>query len=151
MKPPFKLSLRGATRRHVASNFEDDLGRTKQGFQNECDVNRIVKRFHETGMPPPFLKGEGGYGFAPSQTFTEAMQMVASVKSQFEGMPSRIRTHFDNDPAKFLDAAHDPDRTDELIELGLLPEPESELVTEPLIEPPEAPKTEPESPESASN
>lgn len=102
----------------------DDPGRTQQHFKNECDVNRIVSRFAETGLPPTFAKGEGQYGFASAQTFTEAMHIVAAATSEFEGLPSNVRAHFNNDPTAFLDAADDPERRSEFVRLGLLAEPD---------------------------
>lgn len=117
-------------------------GRTQQHFRDECDVNRIVKRFSETGVITHLNKREGTYGFASSQSFQESAFIVAEAKSQFESLPSGIRAHFENDPGKFLECVNDPEREAELIELGLI-EPELEAVEE---QPPEAPSEPPPAP-----
>lgn len=124
-------------------------GSTQQHFKDVCDINGIVNRFKSTGVITHLARRQGSYGFASAQSFTEAAFIVANVTSEFAAMPAKIRTHFDNNVAAFLDAAQDPDRRPELEELGLLeplPTPEVEDpppgLSEPLPNPaPEAPKT----------
>lgn len=105
--------------------FPDD-GLTQQHFKKECDINRIVKRFTDTGVVEHVARHPGRYANVPAQSFTDAMFLVASMRSEFEGLPSKIRSHFDNDVAKFLEATQDPDRQSELVEIGLYePQPEA--------------------------
>ncbi len=108
-------------------------GKTQQHFTNEVDINRIVKRFSETGVLPTG-HGTPEYGFASSQTFTEAMNMVAAATQNFMLLPSEVRTHFNNSPAAFLDAT-----LEELQELGLEPAPEVKEPEEPAGTPLPAP------------
>lgn len=129
-------------------------GRTQQHFKDECDINRIVKRFSETGIVTHLAHSSPQYGFASAQNFTDAAFIVAEAKSQFEALPAKIRAHFENDPAEYLDAVQDESRHAEFVELGLLPEPLPEPSPEPedpatglsetrteAPDPPEAPET----------
>lgn len=124
----------------VNRTFTDISGpdRAKQSFKDECDINRIVKQFKDTGQVTHVRDSQGEYGFATAQTFDEAMRIVANANSQFALLPSKVRAHFDNDPAKFLDASQDDARRPEFVELGLLealPEPEPEIPPEASQEP----------------
>lgn len=120
-------------------------GKTQQHFKDECDINRIVSHFQETGQINHLRASQPEYGFASSQSFTEAMYIVAQAEQEFAALPSAIRSHFSNNPAEFLDAAHDETRRPEFVELGLLeplPRIEVEVPAEPLSEAlPQAPDT----------
>lgn len=115
---------------------------TQQHFQEECDVNRIVKRFAATGIIDHVKNSQPQYGYCPSVDFTEAAFTMAESKSRFAELPSEIRKHFGNDPLELLKAAENPERRDEFVELGLLdpipPETEAPEL-EPLAAPTEPP------------
>lgn len=104
----------------TAISFKDAPSKTQQHFQDECDITRIMQRFADTGLITHAAKSAARYGYASSQTFTEAMQTVATAKEEFAQLPSELRAKFNNDPAQFLDAAADPDQRDTFVELGLL-------------------------------
>lgn len=118
------------------------VSRTKQSFKNECDVNRIVARFADTGILTHTNSRNPQYGFASAQSFTEAAYLVAEARDNFMQLPANIRSAFNNDPAEFLDAASDPERQQELADLGLieplpLPIPTDEVAShEPSLDPP---------------
>lgn len=125
---------------------------TQQHFKEECDINRIVKRFADTGILDHVQAATPAYGYASSQSFTEAMQIVAKAQQEFEQLPSKIRAHFKNDPVLFLDAMQDPESRPELEKLGLIapleietpePAPPPDDPAQPISQPPE-PKKEPE-------
>lgn len=96
-------------------------GRTKQAHKDECDVNQILKRYRATGQLHHVSKFTGVYADVSEVTdFREAVDRVEKAKEVFAGLSSRVRKHFGNSPAAFLDAATDPSRREELKELGLL-------------------------------
>lgn len=97
--------------------------RTKQSFKDECDINLIIKKYKQTGQITHLANSQGEYGFATSQTFDQAMRIVADAQSQFEELPATVRAHFDNNPAAFLDAAQDESRRSEFVDLGLIIDP----------------------------
>lgn len=135
-------------RKKIVSTFPDP-GRTQQHFKEECDVNNIVKRFAQTGVYDHVAAGIPRYAHCSSQSFTEAKFMIAEINSHFERLPAETRRHFENDPEKFVAAHEDPERRDELVELGLAePLPESENEPDEAPDPPVAdppPEAAPES------
>lgn len=99
---------------------------TKQSFKAECDVNNIVRRYRQSGMPLPSNPGAIYGDVSAVGSFQEALATVERGEEMFMSLPASVRKAFDNDPAAFLDALHDPDATDKLRELGLVEIPASE-------------------------
>ena len=95
-------------------------GRTKQAFKDECDINKIMARYQQTGIDEFAHRHKGQFSDVTGYDFQEAMQTVASAQSLFHELPSSIRTRFENDPGKFLDFVHDPDNASEMHEMGLM-------------------------------
>lgn len=114
------------------------FGRTKQSFKDDADINVIVSRFLKSGYLPPAVQ-EPRFGDVSGLEFQEAMQLVAVAQSQFEALPSVVRSRFKNDPAAFLDFVGNPDNAPELIEMGLATAPVAPLEPEAPIEAPVAP------------
>lgn len=100
------------------------VGRTKQSFKAECDINTIVSRFLRTGVLDFANKNQPRYGDTTGIEYQSAMQVVASAKTLFNELPAALRDRFENEPALFLDFIQDPRNRDEARELGLL-KPES--------------------------
>ena len=115
-------------------------GKTQQHFKESCDVNNIVAHFTQTGIDPHADRiGKQKFGYASSQSFSEALRATAEINSAFAELPSATRAHFQNDPASWLDAQ-------------LTPEAPSEEITPPESpqEPSTAPTPTPDTPESGS-
>lgn len=106
------------------------LGRTKQSFKAECDINTIVSRFLRTGIMDFATKNEARYGDTTGIDYQMATLTVARAKSLFNDLPAALRDRFENEPAKFLDFVQDDKNRAEALELGLLkpkePSPEEE-------------------------
>jgi len=137
-------------RQKVGLSCADSESVTQQHFKEECDINTIVKRYSQTGLITHVNKSQPNYGYATSQSFTEAMHMVATATEEFEKLPSEIRAHFDNDTAKYLDAIQDESRVDELAEIGLIEKPTPDPIEEPKIEPPAPEEPSTSTPEGSS-
>lgn len=101
-------------------NQTGQVSLTQQHFQEECDINVIMKRYLQTGQVTHLQKTQAQYGYAPALTFTEAMHTVAYATEEFLQLPSEVRAHFNNDPAQFLDAAADETQRPVFEDLGLL-------------------------------
>lgn len=96
-------------------------GRTKQSHKDECDVNKIIKQFHKTGMISHARTHRGFYDdFIGATDYKSALDMIREADEMFMTIPSTIRKQFDNDPAKFLDFVQDPDNREEMQAMGLL-------------------------------
>lgn len=91
---------------------------TEQSFAYETDINNIVKRGVQSSLPPNNQKPIFGQTFSPNQ-YSEALNTIASAKSQFEELPSHIRHKFENNPAKLLAFCSDEKNYEEAVKLGL--------------------------------
>lgn len=93
----------------------------QQHFREECDINNIMARYEKTGLIEHAARFGGRYeDVTAGLDYHEACNMIIRAQEAFATLPARVRAHFDNDPAAFLAAVEDPDRKDELRELGLL-------------------------------
>jgi len=94
----------------------------KQSFKDECDINRIMRKYLNTGTIPQGLS-VGRYGdFSDGCDYLEAQVTLKNAEAQFLALPAQLRKELDNDPAKFLDWIHDERNLDELHRLGFLTE-----------------------------
>jgi len=97
------------------------IPRTKQSFRADCDINRIMQKYFETGILPDLIKRNPQYGdFSEVHSFQEAQNIVAKAKEQFAALPNALRERFHNDPATFLNFVSDPANKDQMAKLGLL-------------------------------
>lgn len=92
---------------------------TKQNHKDECNVNRIVNKFHQTGQLSHLNTRQAIYQEITPGDFKTAMDTVTEANSLFQELPSNIRKRFDHMPEKFLAFCQDPANSAELIELGL--------------------------------
>lgn len=130
----------------IYSVYDEDLPReglefkeesmTQQHFRDDCDINRIMQRYQETGVLIDPIVGTGRqpmFGEFDSEfDLREAMDKVNMAYEQFNQLPSRIRERFDNSPAKLMEFLRDPDNYDEALKLGLVrPRSEPEEVSVP--------------------
>lgn len=99
-------------------------GRTKQSFRDECDVNKIMKRFKRSAgvgfldRYQGYLSGQFG-DFSEVVDYRTALDQVRQANEVFGRLPAVVRKRFGNDPASFLDFVHDPANVGELVKMGL--------------------------------
>lgn len=110
----------------------------KQEFKEECDINRIVDRFAQSGLVTHLARGVPQFADVSEMgDYRSAIETVREAQEFFMGLPAKVRAEFNNDPAQLLDAAHNPEYWDRLIELGILEAAESPHA--PPTPPPAAP------------
>jgi len=101
-------------------DFSKDEKITKDSFKDECDINNIIKRFLRGETIPAFVPGVfadvSHYG-----DYREMRQQMREADEYFETLPAEIRERFNNSTAELLDAVADPNRKEELQQLGLFP------------------------------
>lgn len=98
-------------------------GMTRQEFQDECDINKLMERYEKTGMLPQQPQREAFYGdFTDLPTFQEAQHIVMQAEAAFASLPARVRREFADNPAMFVDFASNPENIDKMREWGLAPE-----------------------------
>ncbi|WNK14463.1 MAG: internal scaffolding protein [Microvirus sp.] len=92
----------------------------QQAAKDECDINQIMKRFKATGVLPVQLKQNGQYGdFTADMDYQASLNAVMAAQAQFNKLPARIRSRFENDPGQFIEFMNNPANGQELIDLGL--------------------------------
>lgn len=102
----------------------EDESLTQQQFLEESDINYIAERFMKTGEMPQVLQMPTAGDFGEIFDFQSAMNLIKHAKDEFMTLPAKVRSRFDNDPAKLINFLEDTDNRDEAIALGLIPKPE---------------------------
>lgn len=98
---------------------------TKQSFERASNVNNIMKKAVESGMPPttgignPLARREMHFGEMTSVDLHEAMNKVMDTENQFRALPSRVRSRFKN-AYQLLRWLEDPRNEAEAVRLGLI-------------------------------
>lgn len=106
---------------------------TQQSMKDDCDINRIMKKFEDTGVIEHQRQFQGHYGdFLGAGDYHDAMNQILAAQEMFETVPAKLRARFGNDPALFLEFVQDPENAEELVELGLATRPAPERDSEPV-------------------
>lgn len=120
-------------RKRVLKCF-DKPSLTKQYFKDECDINKLVKKFCDVGsLHAQTLQGHasGQYGdFSEIPDYRSALDQVRRAGESFNALPAVVRARFQNDIAGFLDFCHDERNAEELRAMGLLKDPAPEGVVD---------------------
>lgn len=99
--------------------------RTKQSFKDECDINKIMRRYNSSGVAPA-MRGNGVYGdFSTVGDYMECVSKLDKARAQFSGLSSELRARFRNDPSEMLAFVADSSNRAEAEKLGLLRVPEA--------------------------
>lgn len=115
---------------------EEGRSKTKQSMKAETDINNILARFAKSGLLVHVNERSPVYAdVSDVNDYREAISRVREVEGFFGGLPSKVRSHFGNDPAAFLDFMTDPSKAAEAAELGLIPKPEASEPVEPAPAP----------------
>jgi hypothetical protein len=122
-----KLTAHGKT--IVTVNTEPT--RTKQSLAEDLDVNKIIKKYADTGIRLDAANFEGIYGDFDGMDYREALEKLDQAENLFMQVPSRIRAEFDNNPGAFIEFATDPNNIQQMRQWGLA------KPAEPDPEPPE--------------
>lgn len=108
----------------VADSSKPSL--TQQEFKESCDINNILAKFsvqaRALGVEPSQLmpQDQGTYGdFSNLDDFQTAQNKIAFLNDQFSNLPSDVRRKFGDDLNTFMSALSDPNRIDELGDLGV--------------------------------
>ncbi len=104
--------------RHQIS-FKNAVCKTKQSFKDECDINKILKKFEKTGAIHHYATNAGNYGDTTQPQLHDALNIVANANTMFEELPATLRKKFNNDPGQFLEFVQNPKNLEEMRELGL--------------------------------
>lgn len=96
--------------------------RTHTEFKEECDINRIMEHYRQTGDLTHISQVLPKYGdFSNVLDFQGALAQVERAESLFLELPALIRKRFENNPAYLIDFMADGSNEAEALSLGLLP------------------------------
>lgn len=113
------MSDRTKNRPRVKTEFEGK-SRTRQSMKDECDVNKIMGKFRETGFVSHVQLHNPIYeDFSNAVDYQTALNRIRKAQELFESLPARVRARVDNDPGKFIEFAENEKNAKELEELGL--------------------------------
>lgn len=94
--------------------------RTRQEFQEECDINTIIDRFGIGENPIELQKWVTDVDIADApDSYQDVMNQLNLARGQFMSLPARVRTRFDNDPHAFVSFVSDSNNLEEMVSLGL--------------------------------
>lgn len=95
---------------------------TQQHFQDECDMDKILRKYETTGflVDPLTPRRQAQFGdFSEVQDFQSAQNKVAQVSEYFDSLPASIRMKFGNRVSEFLSYVTDPANRKACEELGI--------------------------------
>jgi phage internal scaffolding protein len=122
----FITQYNGKRNRTRLDNF--GKGKTQQQFKDDCDINKILKRYAQTGQAPAVFT-QGMYGdFSDVPSYQESCEIVIKAEQQFRSLPSEIRKRFNHSPEEFLAFATNEKNIEEMRSLGLAKPKEAEPI-----------------------
>ena len=89
---------------------------TKQGLEDETNINRLLSRAQRAGTLSHLQKYEPMYGEMADFDFLTAQLTLRKAQESFDALPSEIRYEFHNSPAEFFKFVNDPENKDKLAE-----------------------------------
>lgn len=94
--------MKRSTKR-FAQDFSGE-SKTDRSFAAGCNVNNIVRHYQQTGIDPAEdRKALARFGSASSQSYEDAMRLVADIDSAFHELPSKTRAEHANDPQQWIE------------------------------------------------
>lgn len=115
----------------------------EQTHKDEVDINRIVARHGMDLISKTNQMQQFRFDDVTNNDFQEVMNFMLSAAESFESIPKEVRKMFDNDPAKFVDYAVNPDNHKQMQEWGLAdkdappPDPIQVLMVNPVTKEPD--------------
>ena len=97
----------------------EDSSQAQQHFKDQCDINRMVKTYAQTGLINQTTRMPLPEDFVGVTDYHTAMNAVRRGEEAFNGLPATVRERFDNDPGKFVDFCLDPANLNDAVALGL--------------------------------
>lgn len=116
-----KFRTRFTPRIAVKQHFPKEEGRTKPEFAKECDINRIMAKYRQTGILPEYAR-QAAQRFGDFSQVPDFMEMQARVNAAMEmfgALPAAVRKQFNNDPHEFVQAASTKEGRELMVKLGL--------------------------------
>lgn len=95
---------------------------TRQEFADDCDVNKLMAKYEQTGILPTLPNGEPRYlDVSDVPDLMQAHAILQEATASFMSLPATVRRDFDNDPMKFIAFAEKPENLPKMREWKLAP------------------------------
>ncbi len=107
---------------HVkVQTINDQPSRTVQSQKDSTDINKIMDKYHKTGMITHLQQKQGQYvDLSSLGDYQHSLQTVIDAQAAFMTLPSTVRKKFANDPQELLTFLSNPQNKEEAITLGLI-------------------------------
>lgn len=92
---------------------------TKQSQLESTDINKILNKYQKTGTLPILQSPQKYEDYSDVVSFQEAQNILIHANEQFEGLDSKIRERFNNNPENFLEFVNNSENKEEMYKLGL--------------------------------
>jgi len=93
----------------------------QQQFKDESDINTLVKKYLLKGVTPPGARIKPPqYADFTSIDFQEMQNTIADVQFNFQSLPARLRSKFQNSPYQLLRWLENPANEAEAVKYGLI-------------------------------
>lgn len=118
MQDNVKKSVRDRSR-FQTYNSEPSL--TKQEFEQQTNINNILKNYKFTGTITMINRKSPLYGdFTSVSDFKTALDRVNEAQQDFLTLPAKVRARFNHNPAELIAFLADKENEKEALELGLI-------------------------------
>lgn len=129
-----KFNTKYSDKCHATSFHFNRPSRTNKELGFETNINNIVNGYTNLSFAKNYGDRLTGVSISPDD-YEKALFLMAKAKSNFELLPSSLRTKFHNDPKEMLEFIGDTKNRDECIKLGLLTEVKKPVVDVNVITP----------------
>lgn len=107
--------------------------KTIQSDAELTDIRRIIARYEQTGIVDHLNQAEAQFADVTELTdYADVMRTAKLAEREFLKLDPKERLLFDNDVAKWLDAAHDDAKREAMVDAGELPSEALEDVVAPM-------------------
>lgn len=102
------------------AKINNEPSMTVQSEAEFVDLDKLVRRHQATGewVNVPTRTPQYGDSTGP-RTLQQALDQVEAAHAEFEALPARVRSRVSNDPVVLLEWLTDPEKAQELADMGL--------------------------------
>lgn len=128
--------------RYAKPVVEPGEGAAQQHFKDECDINKILAKYHREGIITHVKQARQMYGdFSGVLPAAEMLSTVKRAEQMFELIPAELRNKFHNSIPGFLDFIGKKENFDQCVQWGIYdPPPKAPDAVTPPAPPADAPK-----------
>lgn len=93
---------------------------TEQNHKDQCDVNKIIKKYDKNGIISHVSSMKAEFGDCPAVEYKEMQDRLVKMQGEFNKLPASIKKRFGNNPFSLIAFMDDAGNRDEAIKLGMI-------------------------------